>query len=1634
MPFIKNKFLRKIICLGLSVALIYNTTVPAFGQEFLYTPPEMPTMAIDHTYFDNTRAEVQAFIIETAVQEHKRKMEDPRFARAQEIMLEILGDEQKELIDEHFRNGGQEKKEINFKEEYSNSLEKDFNEAKEIITTKYQRALQQIKDIEKEALAGVASGEFTQEEFDAWRAEEKVDKKISDLQRNYRAEIAQIEEYRDQELDRINNHYEDFLQELQQGAMDAFFEHVKELFAELMNIYKADPNQAKEQILAVTPVIVSLVNSRKERVYNAEQQNILIKLYRKFIEEESAKVGQDKSILTNPCEHKGYCTDLTNSIMGLGVLSEAGSDGNLIMKTIEKYEDTAANVTIMLSGMSALLVMKNYSLIDSYLRRRTDDENEIDYWDFLSFINIPKHVANVYGKYLGNSSMKAEYYNGKQFQNAYFDLAQILAEDGSDGALDLLKKYGINKCAVAVTSGVQKETLSKYSISCSGIMPFLVGALLSGKSGANGYKLQRPIYGSQYMTADGRIHDFDPNRYDYEMRTVNIAENNYYSLARNVFNGDAEAMLAFYVMNEGMGDLNDVDEYNLDTSLYNVFKNRIPSQFLGAKRIVVDAERLAKKETRRTVTAVFEGIGLGVDIALTIWFVWDIAVAGVKILAFGKNLFNAIRLAKVGLSVKNIPTLAKIAANYTKTVFMQQKFVVKIQKMGTKFKNFSKEYKAAVRLNVLQHAANYTNAIHQQAEVSLNIARMGLEITPDLIKSANQIRYSQRLGAFVVETGEARTGFNNAMRGIRYNEDIGLFTLGNIQETGLPETIAETVNNILDTATINAKASYRVSKLFNKGRRFSEIFLEEAGRLIDASPLAAEEKQALNAFIKSSEFSPALTAADTHINSLASLRHSSRDFATNPLTLLGFTGEAGQNGQRIGAEFVIGEKMPAFAKKIPESAYIVQDGERFILKFFRNGNEAIDLSSFKLAFENTGSFADFARASATLGDAGKIELKFIPKEANSFWTRNFTNVFAPNKARMFAGRGKVFILGKDGKTLTETGITLRTYKKYDGLRLIIQENLGGAIDVYKGLDPLRVSTEGAFFLPKYAIGDFLNIAKARELDAPYKIKLLGGINKVNALYLQSMVSLSVASTGLYRALSKNYPDMNTKELSFISLIFPYLLSAGTPLVSPFVKKFGAIKILKTSMYLSLASLAIPIMSGFHGFGGIQADNPFDKPSPYLLYPSALLIGLATTLTRGSYSPLIQSIGGGSGTLKAVAFKSISSFMLILPPAAGALLDYIRPKFFLNPDGSEYLDENGQPIKKHWFDFSFSYPVLLAISGLALYKIQKAHFNPEIGKSANSVRNVGEFFQDVGASYRLLGRRDLLPLTLSSALLAGAESSLLYAYSNSMASEYVGNKVHTEALVPIIALLGLNLPAFVTRMNSKAILKGLGGDNMFGYRNLLTFGLASAGAGSYLLATQDDPLTFSIGLALTSVGFSQITSSILRYGHKKLEFELANAADKRLITSWDVSYPTVYIGMSAVPYLYGAMADRNIAGLETADKGDMVSLKNTSWQEVMWVPISALGLGGGLSYIGMRPKTALRSINSGHLISPLGLTAEAHNPAFTTLALPRPNFNTPAFYQQPTQSDIEPNLHYNPELFIPSGFRLTPNISIQPMRH
>ena len=1546
MLFIKNKIVQKMLSLGLSAALIYNTTVPALGQEFSFkglpeiAQPEMVAdgVAIREIVNREVQEEIASeYFTPKEVIEERKAQKNSVYARALEIKYAILGnpkEESSKFAKEFFLG----ERELTFKEKYIKNLTDEYNAIKVKSDEEYKETI---------------------------RKADPKDKK--ELEQIYKNNLRQLDNYYKEQLAKADEIEQEIQQQIENNP-DYFYDYIKPLIAELIELYNKEPEQVREHILELTSIIVSLVNQKGEHLYTDNQVHLLADLYTRTIEKEKSdaeiktpwgesmvnkyilnQANKEDYLSINTCKRTGYCPYLTSAFLGLSSIATNNNKNKyatLIYDTMNTFHDTAANVAVVSSGFSALLVMKEYTLANEFLRERIYKEpNKVrnfgDVLDYLNFMYAAESITNANGKYLGNSSQFGQYEDEDgNPQNVYFDLAQILAADGSQEALDILRRNTVERCLVRQTTGVNRDTLAKYTISCSGIMPFLVGALMSGKSGANDYNLP--------LTANDVL----------ENTRIEQANRDYKNLARTKFNGDADAMLALHVMTDAMADLDARSEYAVDSMLYEAFKDNMPQDLLQSKYLIIDQDRQRRKNNRHIARGSFMALGLMADVILTVICIASLPKLGASVLSIGRGTYNAFKIAKTGVTFKNLSSIGTFARNF-KTAFMAQEAIAtRVARM----KQLISRGKDAVSHTVMTEGVKYTSLVDAHVSNVLSVARNGAETTPNLSKIAKLMVYDETIDAFKFSKGIKK--YNN---------------LKNVQLE---------VQGIFDKALIGTKDRMRFGRFFKRELNFSTVFLEEAEKSIASSHFGIADKEALFRYFRSASFEPVLNVAGKNVNLIK--KASLSNFSESPLLLKVFAG--GDRKNSLGVRFVVEENIPAFAEKVPEYAQIMGKGDNLMLKFFGAAGEKIDLSSFKLAINDTESLKDIIRVSRKLGPSVKLELKFIPKEADGFWFRNVKSVFG-SKEKIFGGQGKVFLV--ENGIEKATGITLRTYKKYDGMKLLLQEGVeGGLITAVRNGETLPVTLKGSFFLPKYQLSSFIPFVESKFLMRPFNIKLVGGRSKINALYFQSVVSLSAASTGLVGPLRKNYPEMKTEQLALISLVFPYLLSALTPFVSPLVKRYGAIKVLKTSMGLSLASLALPVAAGFTGFGGIQADNPFEKPSPLFLYPSAFLIGLATTLTRGSYSPLIQSIGGGSGTLKAVAFKSISGFVMIIPPLLGAVIDDWHPKYFTNPDGSLYLNENGEKVQKHWFDFSFSYPVILAVSAASLYFLQKSHFNKRIGKEAGyAIGGVKGFFKEAGASYGVLLGKEMRPLTISSAWLAGAESSLLYHYATSKGNEYVRNEIETESLIPVIAMLGIGVPAFFTRINSKPYLKMVGGDNLLGYRNMTTLSLSFAGAGGYLMMKKDDPVSFTAGMALASIGFSQLTSSILRYGHVKLAKELSMPT--RVVTSWDVSYPTVFFGMSAVPYLYGAAADKTIEGLKIEDKNDMISLKNTASKNVLGIPMATVALGGIFAFKGM---TARKSLNFGihGFAGGAGLFAELNNPAYNRLVAPTVPIKAPLF--------------------------------------
>ena len=214
MPFTRSKVLKKVLSIGLSAALIYNTTLPAFGQEFFSSdnPPtrrqriesnlpaarrmhEVGPAVIDRTNYNNTHAEVARVINEYFESKYKQKMESSAYARAEEIKKEILGDEQKDLQREYFADRTENQNNIppDYKAEYFNYIRGKADEKQQENTAEYQKFLRELGQQETLYLSQGAPAEAVAE----WKAAE-----IADKQASYQENKAGIEAFYHQEVPR----------------------------------------------------------------------------------------------------------------------------------------------------------------------------------------------------------------------------------------------------------------------------------------------------------------------------------------------------------------------------------------------------------------------------------------------------------------------------------------------------------------------------------------------------------------------------------------------------------------------------------------------------------------------------------------------------------------------------------------------------------------------------------------------------------------------------------------------------------------------------------------------------------------------------------------------------------------------------------------------------------------------------------------------------------------------------------------------------------------------------------------------------------------------------------------------------------------------------------------------------------------------------------------------------------------------------------------------------------------------------------------------------------------------------------------------------------------------------------------
>ncbi len=160
--------------------------------------------------------------------------------------------------------------------------------------------------------------------------------------------------------------------------------------------------------------------------------------------------------------------DIIDTII-IGSYFSAEDDGRYseaVKRLVYASEKGVGFGQILSNGFSALLAVGDYFSLREILSRYSSmDKQKARFGEYLSLTLYSSKARTAGGRFLGKASSLTQYSGNYFYGNAFTDMALLLAEDGGNEALAILKEYGADK-------GLDGS-----------IKPFLAGALISGKSG-----------------------------------------------------------------------------------------------------------------------------------------------------------------------------------------------------------------------------------------------------------------------------------------------------------------------------------------------------------------------------------------------------------------------------------------------------------------------------------------------------------------------------------------------------------------------------------------------------------------------------------------------------------------------------------------------------------------------------------------------------------------------------------------------------------------------------------------------------------------------------------------------------------------------------------------------------------------------------------------------------------------------------------------------------------------------------------------------------------------------------------------------------------------------------------------------
>lgn len=1505
---LRSLYLRRTVAIFISFTLFVNLTVEGFSQVFSQTLPKDNkelNISLDKMQEKFLQAK-NSPIIDTYSNLTPRSYEgDAIQKRLKEIQLEVFTKYIYNPAHDLGNQTPQEKLEFGeFYSKYKANIKSEFSKTSKLLDKEYQKNREEIDAAIKQYPDLEGKRQQSYNELDTWHksANEILSEQLTNALSNVK-----------QDYDAYSREYDSLLEESYQELL----KNLRALINEYFSIYKKNKNKAADTVLWVSSDLLTHY-PLTDNIFTDEQINILLSLFRNKLEENSKR-----------CLKEGRCNLEIASIYGLSVLSKdsaaKGPDAYLIENFMSKALSSPASTQVASIGFASILSMEAYEAARSFLAFATSKEQKTETPDILSFQTPVKNRIERKGSLLGPLSQNGQYSTEEgETGNIWYDIALMLSEDGSPKSLEMLRTFGVEKCEFIL----DKSLLGKekgFIIECNGIAPFLAGALAGGKSGAEKYTLPIKMKGEQFFLEDGSIETVNENKALKSQRIADTSKANLDAYAARE-GLDRAAVIAKYFIDMHLSDVPADEEKLIDTSILGIYP-QIQKASLG-KYAVIDDARFTFAERSYKQAKLYLNLAKGADIIFTIACFYDLGLLGARI-------YNIIKLSRL----KGVSRMVFLKNNIVAFQKIKAKRIKRLERFNS-FKNHIKI--AAPDLPLFTNAGS---KLPKPFLGAIGLAGGAKVLNPIAVKNITGQALAFAEAAASKPASGILTGavIDKALKAVTYDSKAGAFKM---EESLMSSNEGKQIHNILNGALARINTTYQHGGLTNvKG----SVYRQAVGTQIKSDFIRSKiETSAVPGFIKKIEKTKELNFVPSGISARA----------TNGKIPLTIYNSLKGTVTPAPVYFDVTKKISGIKTKNMASVILAtKKNGSAELHILTNDGSILKPSFFKLPIP-ASQIKTFAEYSLESSSYNPLRLKLTPAADNfsglkNIWDRNLSRFIS--KEKQFAAEGELF-LERNGQHI-RTNLRFSTNKKYQGIHSLIRnDGAVGLVNADKGL----LIKDGSFNLPKRELGNFAKLLENSSWEklSPLNMSIGGSLNKMSTLNYTSFISLSAASTSLASPLAENFEKIDEKQATLITLSFPYLASLFSPLITPFVKRYGATKLLAGSMATASAATLIPIFFGYHGGGHIHRGNP-DNPSIYPLYVSAALIGVASALTRSSFTPLITEVGGKSNTLKSMAFKSLSAFVMIAPPLFFQMPGYIRGNYnqktyYTKPDGSYYFSSTGKPIEKQYLDFSFAYPILAAMSGLAAYKIMASKFPSDIGRIKNykfasligdgtktgALASMRGVLKEGGRSSALLFKKaDILVPTATAFMMTGAESSILFKYSQKRSDEYIRASGVNNIFVPLLATATVAATGFGIRIASKSVTKVFGGEaNPATLRRIFGFSLGTAALGGGLMyGSKDNPAMFYTGLALASLGFANATNSMLLIGTDNLAAKFS----KDIITSYKTTFPISQLGLAAVPMVFSGNADRMV-------ENDKSLSRNDALQKNLWMPMASMGAAGILA--------------------------------------------------------------------------------------